>query len=565
MYATFLSLCHQNDDLQQLSVGIVGALSFSPIVVRKLWVFLNLFGGNLSNMLYSKNHEYYGVLVVFLTLYYTNLLVSDSESFETNNLFNAKETIELTHFINNLAIEFHWNYDAIKDNRITAFLAYQSSRLVKLLFEFNQTKEFIPRPKWEMEKNRVEKILNDVKNGSLSKTILIKRVPHAMPFKAKVEIFKKCMEAERRSTMSTTKIVIRRSAIFEDGFKAFCGDYKVSKPDLKGRLSVIFVDEFGQYEEGIDGGGLFKEFMTELLKIIFYPGYGLFKINEKEQSLYPNPESRQILGAEHLEYFYFVGLVVGRAIYDNILIDAEFAQFFLRRLLGKANHLNELQNLDTELYNNLKFLKTYQGSVTDLCLTFSIVNPSDSSKEIELIPGGRNIAVDETNKIKYIYNMAFHKLNTEIKDQCTAFMNGVSSVINWDWFKIFTEDELQVVISGAKHAFNVEDLKKHTVLKGYSSFEGTIRDFWKIVDGFTEQEKQLLLKFVTSCSKPPLLGFANLDPPFTIQHVENPDGEKLPTSSTCFNILKLPKYSSTKKLKEKLLLSIKSGAGFNLA
>ena len=64
------------------------------------------------------------------------------------------------------------------------------------------------------------------------------------------------------------------------------------------------------------------------------------------------------------------------------------------------------------------------------------------------------------------------------------------------------------------------------------------------------QDCSLLLKFVTSCSKPPLLGFAHLQPPFTIQCV-NSDGsevpsvlaffgmgrketQRLPTASTCF-------------------------------
>ena len=43
------------------------------------------------------------------------------------------------------------------------------------------------------------------------------------------------------------------------------------------------------------------------------------------------------------------------------------------------------------------------------------------------------------------------------------------------------------------------------------------------------------------------------------------DDSRLPTASTCFNILKLPTYTSQKILKEKLLLSIKSGAGFDLS
>lgn len=40
---------------------------------------------------------------------------------------------------------------------------------------------------------------------------------------------------------------------------------------------------------------------------------------------------------------------------------------------------------------------------------------------------------------------------------------------------------------------------------------------------------------------------------------------KLPTSSTCFNILRLPPYSNAKIMKEKILYAIHSNAGFELA
>jgi len=77
-------------------------------------------------------------------------------------------------------------------------------------------------------------------------------------------------------------------------------------------------------------------------------------------------------------------------------------------------------------------------------------------------------------------------------------------------------------------------------------------------------KKIIFLKFVTSCSRPPLLGFAYLEPPFSIRCVETsddldhgdtlgsvirgflainkrkqPTNERLPTASTCFNLLKV--------------------------
>jgi ubiquitin-protein ligase E3 C len=91
--------------------------------------------------------------------------------------------------------------------------------------------------------------------------------------------------------------------------------------------------------------------------------------------------------------------------------------------------------------------------------------------------------------------------------------------------------------------------------------------FWNIVEKeLTDDDKGKLLKFVTSCQRQPLMGFKNLNPPFTISKMDTdrPD-EKLPTASTCFNILRLPGYSNAKVMKEKLLYAIHSNAGFELA
>ena len=44
----------------------------------------------------------------------------------------------------------------------------------------------------------------------------------------------------------------------------------------------------GLDEAGIDGGGIFREFMSQLVKQGFDPSYGFFKATP-EHFLYPNP------------------------------------------------------------------------------------------------------------------------------------------------------------------------------------------------------------------------------------------------------------------------------------
>lgn len=73
---------------------------------------------------------------------------------------------------------------------------------------------------------------------------------------------------------------------------------------------------------------------------------------------------------------------------------------------------------------------------------------------------------------------------------------------------MFNNSEVQVLISGAEVPVNIEDLKNNTnYAGGYSADDPFIKLFWIVVHDFTDEQKTKLLKFVTSCSRPPLLGF----------------------------------------------------------
>jgi hypothetical protein len=88
-------------------------------------------------------------------------------------------------------------------------------------------------------------------------------------------------------------------------------------------------------------------------------------------------------------------------------------------------------------------------------------------------------------------------------------------------------------------------------------------------------ERCALLRFITSTSRAPLGGFKHLCPPLTIHKVDcsasplalfgGKDVDRLPSASTCYNMLKLPNYKRQSTLRQKLLYAIGSGAGFELS
>lgn len=210
-------------------------------------------------------------------------------------------------------------------------------------------------------------------------------------------------------------------------------------------------------------------------------------------------------------------------------------------------------------------LKAYDGDVSDLGLDFTVVSHELGETRVEeLKPGGSNITVNSSNRIEYIQLMADYKLNKQIRKHCVAFREGLNNVLNIEWLFMFSNVELQVLISGAEIPVDIDDLRLHAKYGG--NFDGshpTIEIFWDVVQAFTDDEKRQLLKFVTSLSRPPLLGFKDLEPPFTIQDAV--DTDRLPSASTCMNLLKLPPFQTAVVLREKLLYAITANTGFELS
>jgi hypothetical protein len=117
----------------------------------------------------------------------------------------------------------------------------------------------------------------------------------------------------------------------------------------------------------------------------------------------------------------------------------------------------------------------------------------------DLVPHGQNIPVTKDNRFKYIYLMMDFKLNRRIIDKLNNFVRGFHSIIPVKWLRLFTEDEIQKLISGTSSTINVAEWRKCTkYIGGFGDGSKMIKMFWKVVEQMTEKEKSLLLAFVTS-------------------------------------------------------------------
>ncbi|KAH7419262.1 hypothetical protein BKA64DRAFT_11997 [Cadophora sp. MPI-SDFR-AT-0126] len=390
---------------------------------------------------------------------------------------------------------------------------------------------------------------------------------------------------------------IRRDQIFEDAYDQF---YDLGE-GLKEPIQITFVDQFDTIEAGIDGGGVTKEFLTSITNGAFLsdetsPRY--FIAND-QNLLYPNPstfdERRELLKAAGLretsiewkesmadlaKRYEFLGRIVGKCLYEGILVDIGFAGFFLLKWTtsesGYRANINDLRDLDEGLYQGLLKLKNYPGNVEDFSLDFTITDKISSDGESdnmitrELVPNGANITVTNENRPLYVSYVARHRLQVQPFRQTQAFLKGLSEIINPTWLSMFNQSELQTLIGGDSSEVDVEDLRRNTQYGGIYQIgddgqeHDTVKLFWKVMKELDDADRRKVLKYVTSTPRAPLLGFSQLNPRFSIRDAGS-DEERLPSTSTCVNLLKLPRYSTESMLRQKLLYAVNSGAGFDLS
>ncbi|KAI0784812.1 HECT-domain-containing protein [Abortiporus biennis] len=410
------------------------------------------------------------------------------------------------------------------------------------------------------------RILSKRQIASMSPRLgVLNNIPFAIPFDVRVSIFRSFIANDmlvngfdRYNRNEMIKVTVRRGKIAQDGFD------RLKDASLKAPIMISFIDQFGQEEAGIDGGGVFKEFLTSLCKEVFDTDRGLW-LETKNRELYPNPHS-YATESHSLSWYQFIGRILGKALYEGILVDVAFAGFFLAKWLGKQSFLDDLASLDPELYQGLIFLKHYPGNPEELSLNFTVAQEEFGvTKSIPLIPHGAEIPVTRENRLQYIYLVSHYKLNKQIKKQSDAFFEGLSSMIDPKWLRMFNQQELQILLGGVNSPIDLDDLRANTKYGGlYDDHEATIQRFWNVVNSFDQDQRRKLLRFATSCSRPPLLGFKELVPNFAIRDA-GVDENRLPTASTCVNLLKLPRYQSERILREKLLQAINANAGFDLS
>ncbi|XP_065389806.1 E3 ubiquitin-protein ligase NEDD4-like isoform X3 [Macaca fascicularis] len=381
-------------------------------------------------------------------------------------------------------------------------------------------------------------------------------VPYSREFKQKYDYFRKKLK-KPADIPNRFEMKLHRNNIFEESYRRIMS---VKRPDvLKARLWIEF-----ESEKGLDYGGVAREWFFLLSKEMFNPYYGLFEYSATDNyTLQINPNSG-LCNEDHLSYFTFIGRVAGLAVFHGKLLDGFFIRPFYKMMLGKQITLNDMESVDSEYYNSLKWI--LENDPTELDLMFCIDEENfGQTYQVDLKPNGSEIMVTNENKREYIDLVIQWRFVNRVQKQMNAFLEGFTELLPIDLIKIFDENELELLMCGLGDV-DVNDWRQHSIYKnGYCPNHPVIQWFWKAVLLMDAEKRIRLLQFVTGTSRVPMNGFAELygsNGPqlFTIEQWGSP--EKLPRAHTCFNRLDLPPYETFEDLREKLLMAVENAQGF---
>ena len=371
------------------------------------------------------------------------------------------------------------------------------------------------------------------------------QVPQCRPcmdFDVKRQWFKTQVRRLRQSASrryGSLRLSIRRKHVFEDAYHSL---RLRTAEEMRGRLHITFRDE-----EGVDAGGLSREFFEILAREMFNPNYALFTSTEDGCTFQPNPNSS--FNSDHLSYFRFVGRIVGKAVADGFLLDAHFTRSLYKHMLGVRPTHHDMEAIDPDYYKSLKMILEYNLADIGLDhLTFSTEDHSfGRSRVIDLVPDGRSVSVTEENKEKYVSLVCQHRMTTSIEEQIKAYLDGFYEMVKPELISIFTARELELLVSGLPD-IDIHDLQNNTEYTNYKATDQQVVWFWEVMHSLTRSQKASFLQFVTGSAKVPLEGFSQLQgmrgtQKFSV-HKANGSNGALMSAHTCFNALDLPVYDS---------------------
>jgi E3 ubiquitin-protein ligase NEDD4 len=239
--------------------------------------------------------------------------------------------------------------------------------------------------------------------------------------------------------------------------------------------------------------------------------------------------------------------------------------------MGWPITLRDLEHIDEQVYRNLSELLDFDD-VSMLYLEFVVTEDKLGTTEtVELIEGGADMTVDNSNLPRYLEAQLCYRLMNRIRVQLTEFLKGFYDVVPEPLVSVFDFQEMELLLHGLPN-IDMDDWVRNTEYTGEFSGQPNhkvVQWFWDVVRGFEHEQKAKLLQFVTGTSGVPVQGFGFLQGndgnirKFTLHGDKNV--KVFPRAHTCFNRIDMPIYKSKADLQKHLTMAISmESTGFDI-
>lgn len=320
-------------------------------------------------------------------------------------------------------------------------------------------------------------------------------------------------------------------------------------------------------EGGTDAGGLFRDSISHICSDLqsdyvplFIPCPNSKGIGENQDKWIPNPSCTTSL---HLSMYAFVGKLMGVAIRSKHYLNLDLPSMVWKQLVGAEPDLRDLEGIDRHCYNSLVRIASMTKEKDDdegdrqewEATAYTWSTPScDGRTVVDLVPGGRDIPVAWEARDDYRRAVERFRLN-EFKLQTEHMRKGMATIVPVQLLSLFTWQELELNVCG-RGKIDVDFLRENTSYQsGFSAEDQHVQMLWEVLRGFTHKQRELFLRFVWGRSRLPISS-ADFSQKFVILSCRHNTDGTLPVSHTCFFQLELPRYSSARVLREKLLYAI---------
>lgn len=350
------------------------------------------------------------------------------------------------------------------------------------------------------------------------------------------------------------KIKVRRSNLLEDSIKAF-NDININ--DLKKTFRYEFIGE-----PALDSNGVAKEFYELISKEIVKPEFQLFEIIDSIQDSY-QLNYNSFINDNHINYFYSYGRILGKSLFDGYTTPINLSPLIYKHILQYPVNFNDLKIIEPDVYKSfIKLVEMENIEELELLeLNFTLDEKIfDTIENIELVPNGKNILLDQTNIFDYINAQTKYRVFYRTHKQLEALLKGFYEIVPLNIITLLDYDELKLWMHGTK-TYDIDDWKKNTLYKG--EFENVnsnnitestncVKWFWELVENYDNKKKEQLVQFITGSTSIPTEGFSKLKSTdgkickFTI----NGDSQikTFPRTHTCFNRIDLPIYKTKEEM-----------------